>query len=455
MQALLMTKFLQGVRWNFIESIIYQGIYLAHSILLFKVLDLTSYGTISTIFATLYIAVSIGNFGLEQTVAMFYKRLTTSKEVFTACLKNHFLFQLLFFTGCAICYVGLSMQGVTPLHHLSGKVVLSLGILFIVEGIRKTVRTLLQYAFLNAITAGIEIISLYLYVCSVWGMYGWSGSISIESIIGSLILPTSISLVFLVYYSYTWYLQLPTRGSSVDSGEVNLLKQQILRHRIINSCTYTTSYLFSTQALVTLFAIKWGFKYAGIASLMGTISQSIPYLLKKTFSRMSNLLLAYTKTMSILERQKTFKTVTYTINQFLYATSIICIVNINTLNSVIYTRLTDSFSILLLPLLLAIPLINQVSNYYEMVFRAHEKTHIILACNLCMALGHSVSLCYISNLIFFLYTLFFIKYITYSYLRIRAAQAWNLTTHWSLHPITAVGSTIAAISVWIFNYYIS
>lgn len=447
MNSTLLTQFMYGIRWNFIESILYQMLFLFHHIALYRTLDSVTYGTVGILFSLLYLTVALVNLGLDHSIAVFYPLCTKSKQHFRAILAPHCithvailillaLFSFLFGSAYINHYFTIEVSFLT---------LVCLTLLVISEAIKKTLRTLLQFAFMNKVTTLVEVTYFFLYLILIWGSYYFGKELNTHTILVPFLLTSLASTTLLALHLLKWYQTLPP--SHPDPLPHNLQKRFIF-NRIMNSINNIGRHLFTNNFIVALFALKFGIPLAGTAKFIGSFSEFLGTLINKTFSRMSNALLSQTRHKSIEEKKETFSFLTYTIHQSIYCSLIMLIINYQIIQKFNSTQTALSWSSLVL--LLILPLLDHLFIAYEKFFITEERTDYLIAFNIiAIALLYMVMYSPFSSPFFILSALFAIKLVVFCMMNYVAYQYWSLKPNWNTHPKLIFGVTVASFIIFI------
>ena len=200
--------FRYGLWWNTIESVGYYSIFLAHQLALYFVLDTAHYGYISALLSSIYALLIIVNLGLDYSLPLLLARYIKSKKHIIQLL---FRLQLLI-PQCIVHIFILISVAIFLVWYCSFYNILPFPLLFLLcsifflEGIRKTLRTTLQLLVKFKITALTELITLIVYVSTVWLSYYYYGFLTPISVLLSMPLFISLgSILPLLYQGIKYY----------------------------------------------------------------------------------------------------------------------------------------------------------------------------------------------------------------------------------------------------------
>src|ERR1700735_2350479 len=76
----LYPRFLSGLRWNTLESVVYHAIFIAHQSMLYHTLPIKEYGLIGTLFSGIYLIVACANLGFDAVIIGFFDQISQNKN---------------------------------------------------------------------------------------------------------------------------------------------------------------------------------------------------------------------------------------------------------------------------------------------------------------------------------------------------------------------------------------
>lgn len=323
---ILYEKFFRALRWNTIGSITYQGLFLLHQIALFKATNATLFGLSGALFSLIYLMVTLVNFGFDVSLTPFFTAYVHNKQTFSRFFMRQVLIQTALLSLCAgLLVMGSWLLGSsypTTLGLCSPDFMIIIGILLVLEGTKKSLRTLLQLAFLNKVTAYLDMLTIIIYISLVWSWYLMVGSCSLMMIFIPMVLVSCIGLMVCGYYAYTIYRRLPDNSDTPKIG-IN----RIVHSRLFNAIIQASHLIFSGNLLVPLFAMQFGVQTAGIFKLTSSVAYTITLILQKIFGLTTQALLAHVKESGRHAQQAAFAYITHILYQLLYAVIIFFIIN--------------------------------------------------------------------------------------------------------------------------------
>lgn len=312
-------RFMRSIRWNALESALYHALFLSHQVLLFKIIDPQLYGLSSTILASLYALVMIGNLGLDATFGPFFHQAKASQSSFKKIIFYQLGIQVAIFAACSLALVAYGLRpGSILAHYTTLKIILACTLMS--EGIKKSARTLLQLAFLNHLTTIIEVCTILAYMILVWGWYGLTGSISLISLLLPLLITSCLTNSILFTFLYRWYRQLPTFDSSVT--DYGALYKRIIKSRCLATIYSVGQQIFSSNILIPTIALQAGLVQAGLFNLVASIASSITSIFHKIGGYTTQAILSHIKDHELSVKKEAFAFIT---SELLHIIGAICI----------------------------------------------------------------------------------------------------------------------------------
>src|SRR5579885_1486724 len=324
---ILYKKYTRSLQWNTIEAIVYQTILVGHQLLLFSNIDRSMYGLMGTLFSSIYLILPLINGGLDGSLAPFFDNITQSKQSLRALLIPHYfpeLFAVLALIGGWIIAKEQLISLVPTLSAAEGMVVVSIFCIILSEGLKKTLRTLLQLAFLNHKTALIELMTLTSYTGIIWAAFLMGYSINLTLIFLPMALTSIFSTTLLAYSALQLYKELPDNPHfSIEPG----LTKRMIKSRIFMTIHYMSHVIFSSNFLIPLYALSSGLQTAGIFKLVSTCIYAITTIVYKIFGLTSEALLTQVRNLTQETRQEAFAAITQLLHQVVFSLLIFFIIN--------------------------------------------------------------------------------------------------------------------------------
>jgi len=326
----LYSTFSKSLRWSTIESLLYHAILLAHQLFLFNVTHYSIYGVIGIIFSSLYLLITITNFGLDLSISSLFLLFTKSKKAFKTLLMPQVIAQMVIYNLIAIV-VYLSSSCVFPIlpttlplkSYIDTPLLIILGLLFISEGIKKTARTMLNLNFLNKTTALIELATIITYTSCVWLYYMVQATITLYAVFVPMLIVSWVSTIILYAFLYKLYCTLPNAPMHIDSS----IHIRIIKNRCFTYLNQLNALLFSSNMLTSLCALYGGLQQAALFKFISSITHCLTSISQKIFYMPSEALLSFVKEQNHKTKQIAFSTITYAVSQVIYGISIFFIIN--------------------------------------------------------------------------------------------------------------------------------
>lgn len=360
--------FKRGLYWNLFDSISSQGLVILFHLLVRKLFGTQLHGTMGLLLSVFYIMLVLSNAGLDQSMAPFLEYFTKSRSSFRRFFYTVFLPQLpvVALNGLLllIAYRNLS-AGSSLSITLSPAFYTLIAVAFLLESMRKTLRTFLQLIFYNKLTAVVEMGNMVLYCSFVLLCYYGGVQLSLERLWGAFTALIGLQVMVLGVGVVYFYRTLPTTHEKSSSFA---LVKRMLPTRLFTWTNQSMGQLFSGNLLVPLSVAVFGIEHASLMKVMSTISQWISLISNKTFGISSNALLAHLKTRSLATQQNAFLYLSSLLSQALYFLGIFLLLNGKKI-VLFYVdpALTVSWSLLYFML---------INNFLESLFVLYEKWYI-------------------------------------------------------------------------------
>jgi hypothetical protein len=320
-QMKIYKKFNQALRWNTLEVAIYQVALYIHNIAIAKVLNIKFFGAIGTVFSLIFLSIPILGFGFDKALIANFKGITANKESFKKFFLGQLFLQLIFF-GLAL---PLFIIFENPLDIVFCKpqdciliqkqIWAIVGLSVLSEGIRRSLKLLIQLTFKSKYTSIIETALLAAYIATVWSAYFMFGTLTLNLIFIPFLILSMLSLVIYAFICTRLY-------NSIKGGATHLNWPQIVKSRYEGYLFQLSSALFSGNLLVLLFAYKYGLVNAGYLKLFGYLGGIIIAFSEKIFGMAGGALFVNLKD-NPEEIKKAFKKIK---NQFLLILTLISVI---------------------------------------------------------------------------------------------------------------------------------
>jgi len=316
------TTFYHGLRWNGLESVLYYTIFMIHQLALRAVVDTQLYGIIGSLFALIYLTITVTNFGFDLTLAPFYQMFTKNKKLFNSYVVTQLILEFVIYSATGLVFFIFLRSWFLPIKAYGIPFSLIISSLIITEGIKKSLRIILQTAFLTHKTATAELFYIVSYVTIVWAYYSLYKTISLYTLFVPMIGLSLVTTLFLAISIYNLYRVLP----ETDLFENRLSWQQIIFSRIKNYGYQLTKVFFTSNFLIPFFALTYGFSMAALLELVTAINQFVSIIIQKIFGITGQALFSLVKHKKQKEKQAAFNLAISKLYPILYAVLLISLV---------------------------------------------------------------------------------------------------------------------------------
>jgi hypothetical protein len=371
--------FIHGASWFAAESFYYRLLYTTHTILLYSVIDTRSFGYIGTLFSSVYLLISLFDFGLAKSWGPFFSEASKSKGNFKRMVWHQGIIHIIWLIiVLLIIFIGYNiLPSYISWPKVSIPVLLLLIAIFFLEGIKIIFKAILQLGFYYKETAQVEMLSITIFFILVWGIYAITAHIGPELIFCAMSIGSVCSVFLVVYYFVRWYRILPE--DSFDNPSDRLLWRLLKNRGALYANSLFGTVIFSSNFLVPLIALYGGFEYISIYKVMSNLTQSISLIIQHIFSPTSTSILAHLKKNSWQEKRETFGLITGRLYHVLGGIMIFMLINHHKIlrKSAIHSE--GSLTILLFFCILF------TENFfitYTSLYVTQERSHYLLACNI-------------------------------------------------------------------------
>ncbi len=436
----LYKRFISSVAWNAVESIVYHAMLLAHQIALFKTITPANYGLIGSIFAIIYLVITLMNLGLDTSLSPFFTRFSANKYAFyqfaiTQILINYTLYACIL-CGVFIAHYFFAASLFIKIDTLSLTIIAAI---IATESIKQTAKALLQLAFKFKQTVFGEIGTITMFVCLVWGGFMYGFELNSPLIFSSMLIVSVIETMLFCFFLHRWYRALPTHKMPTQRN----IGWQIGKTRLFNYCNQISKLIISGNLLVPLFAASFGLESAGILKLASNITHSITVVLEKIFGTSSSVILAQAKNMNLGAKQKLFLFMTNRANPILLCCLVFCLIN--------YRSLLDTSATSFIPILYLYFLIHFCDTFfiiYEKFYITEERAGYLLFFNIISLAPFALIFNYAHSPVQTLVCILLTRILFYLLISIDSFIIWKIRPSLYLRPRYILGSL--AISLIFF-----
>lgn len=321
-------KFIKALSWNTAGAFFYKIILLTHQIILYSVVSQSLYGIIGTLFAGIYLTISLTNFGFEYTLLPFFQKFQQSKQHFQQVLVHLGLRFLMVFILSFGLYLLLIYRPFIWMHTALSKAPIKLTMIlcgiFIFESIKKSMSTVMQLAFLNRQIVASELIMLVVYIVLVWMKYFISHQLTLFDIFMPLFVASILEVSLLSFYVVRFYKNLNNAAPLKKNQHVPL--NIIAKQRVFNYINQVSKTLFSPNCMIIVLASVFGFPAVGTIKLFTNFISLIYTFLNKTVGITSGATFSATAYQDIKNSKPIFQTITKKYIYFLFSISISAVI---------------------------------------------------------------------------------------------------------------------------------
>lgn len=392
----------------------------------------------ATLFALIYLTITVTNFGLDLSIAPFFSQITACKTNF----KRYFLRQLLVQIGIYLISAGIAIFILSILIPFKQIVSLDWLLLFIIasliitEGIKKIARIILQIAFFTSITALVEIFYIISYIICFWSYYTFKQTISLYTIFFPMLILSCSATIFLALTIYRFYCTLPSKAAS---NNIALSWKQIGKNRVVNYGYQITKLIFTSNFLIPFFAFSFGLSMAALLELVVAFTQFITVIIQKVFGITGQALLSQMKHKDLKEKQHAFALVSNILYPLLYTIIIGAFITYKPLCAYTLPSQVHNSSLTALLFFLLLFCENFII-LYEKWFIVEEKTVYLIALNGSLAILFYVipRMLQTTSISALLTLLIILRLVSYSVLGIISSYKWQLTVPLKHHYVRYV-----------------
>ena len=445
--------FKQSLFWNLFDSVGTQGLLILYHILFRTYLGTELHGKVGCTLSLFYLGIIVFNLGLDYTLAPFLEYITQSKRHFRSFLLWIMVPQLCFITFCSLIFYAFfpTLQSWIPAFktfgHATDGLLLTMGLTFIFESMKRTAKYFLQLAFYTSLTACVEVIGMFAYVLLIFLSAAHGSTITLAYTWQMLGLLSLIQLCCLCMGIFALYKKLPFTTTAHPWPD---LAKRIFKNRLFSWSTQCMNQLFSGNFLVPICALQFGLESASLMKVLTSISYWITYLANKVFGVTGNALLAHVKTRSLETQQKAFEYISFLLTQALYSLLIFLMLNGKKI-ALLQIPSTASIQWSLLYFMLIISFFESFFIIYEKWYILEEKASIFFLFNF-ISFGALYALYpYTRSVVAMLILIITLRLFTFFILSMLSFYRWRIWP--SLKPDARIIATATGLSMLFFIFF--
>lgn len=464
--------FVKALVWNTINVFLYKILLQIHQASLFYVISKELFGISGTLFSSIYLAVSLTNFGFDYSLFAFYQYYRTSQHHFIRVVKQLLIRSVIvMITAMIMSLLIIHYQQIPNIAFIARNIPLTLLpfiiSIFITESMKKSFETLAHLSFLNKAITIIDIGCLSTYIALVWSLYLTTGFIDLHVMFIPMAIISWIELCALARRLYTFYQQLPNTKESMweQSSNPHPTSREVISNQAVNYINQITKAIFSPNFIIIFLAYHLGMIKAGYIKLVIDFIILSYMLLNRAVGIPSGAILSNSSTVKSLvtqdpNQQPTFKItflkITNSYIQFLYVfaiTTIAAIVPFFLKTNHVATTTPWNVTIMANILFFAL------AGFMEYIIITYEKLFLTQGAAGKLALINAVSLCCILLAIhgapnlpvhFLLLPFIVIRICTIGTIILVAYNTWYLLPSFMIRPKTALAAIccITLCTIW-------
>ena len=429
---------INSMRWNALESIVYQLALCMHQAALFYTLDIELYGLAGVIFSGIYTVVGLANLGLDSSLGAWWQDITKSQRNFRLLFVYQLIPQLFLVIPTIFFFVHYGSQGL----NLTGSILICICLLVILECLKRTLKLSMYLQFANHKVAPTEIVSLVLYIGIVWGYILRYKECDLLLLFLPMVLTSAMTVLQYASYMFQLYARLP------DQPTTCIPIQTIINTRLLNYTTQLTHLVFSGNVLIPLFSYRFGLPIAATLKLVNTIAYAIGTIMHKVVGTTSQALFSYTRTDDPSISKSVFATCTNNMYQLIYLTGIICIFNCQKIPFAIEAHM----STLVIMIFGSIIITENICNIYEHFLMVHGNGYYSTITQLCSFLfAYCIIIHANMSLLTSLIALLMIRILSIVTLELIVRHYWAVCSHLKIKPIYGIcGLAVALFTFLLF-----
>jgi len=364
----------------------YKIILLLHQIFLYCSVTKIFYGLQSSLFACIYTAITLANFGFDDTLYPFFTSFSKSKKNFSNMILLTILHTASIVFIAIFFYLIYQYQNQNSfLHNISivcneniqNIIFLCLSI-FILEAIKKTMITIMHLAFLNKDSAFAQIGMLTSYLIIFWLSYAWNKNISLYTILIPMACTSLGELCYITYKLKIWYDNLSDEYDPSAYIPFKVFYQQAL----YNYCNQITKVIYSSNIMTLSFSLFIGFEQAATIKFFTNLITLSYTCIAQSIGITSGTFFSLIKNNHSINIKKIFHEITL---RHLQSLIIIGLLFIIILGFAWANSYINNFLTLQILLFISMMNIEQISIVYEQLSIAQEQSKFL-------ALFHTVEL---------------------------------------------------------------
>ena len=363
----LTDQFKKSFRWTLSGSLVYEITKVAHIFALLKLLPATTYGAMGSIFSLIYLTCYISDLGAYNSIPPFVNLTIQNKQSFKRFIFRYTLLpHLPIIITCALVATYLTATKLT----LTTGMLIIIPSAIILETMRCFLRLLMHTTFHSRRTVLIDLIAFSLFLLTTWIPFlVFKQPITLTSVFLPHLIDSIFAVTVFVICIIRFYRKLPAAETHTLPHDFT---KRLITSRLFNYLLRVSRYLFSSNFLTPLFAIKFGLKSAGLFYFAGTFATSLQSILKASIGYSGNALLANLKNSTQPAKKEAFNILWQKLLFFLSPIIIILAVNYQPIARLSHSANTTSYTLSLLLLYFLLPCTEFFAILYEQFYIVEE-----------------------------------------------------------------------------------
>lgn len=437
----LKVHFAKGFSWNLWGSIVYEATKTLHLFFLMQCCSSAGYGVISSIFSIAYFATYLIDLGAYTTLPPFIAIWTQSKSSFRSCVINYYLIP--FSIGFIITIGGLIL--LLNRHIITAATTglfIIVPIIIFFESFRTFFRLMLHLLFQSKYIVIFETSFLLLYFSSIWIAYlFFSQPISPYIVFIPHCIDSIAGVLFCSWLLYRYYQQLPDKSNAYPQG----LSKRIFATRGFNYLLRLSRHMFTNGFLTPFFAIRFGFKSAGLFYFASTCASSLQSIIKAIMVYSGNAFLANVKDSSLEVKKEAFNILSQKLTAVVVPIIIFLVINYNTILRLTQTHNPTYFTLALAALFFMITTTEFYLILYEQFYIIEEASKNIFLFKVIEMILFYMVIKYLSgSIVSTLLGVVIIRLVSFCIIAVNAFFTWRIKPNLKINPKLITASIILA-----------
>lgn len=272
-------KFMHSMFWNSLDSVMAQGLVTAHHILLQVFAGPEFHGLFASYTSLIYTFIPFFNLGFDYALSAYLKDFTQTKKSFISLLLFQFLPQLLFTMLVVHLISKPFFYNIFFTSTITPEIAFWLKSAFIIEYIRKSLRSFLQLMLHTRTTALVEIIGTFSYMAMFW-ILAWLFNIQPTLVLSFKLLATFALIQTAILLTRT--IKIYSSFDSTDkTNNIFSAHQGISKSRVTIWANHLTSQINYSNFMVPFSNACFGPAQASVLAILMNCARCIKLFFQK------------------------------------------------------------------------------------------------------------------------------------------------------------------------------